>query len=430
MDVELESIVCFSFSLAAQEPMAYVRLIAPLGHLGILILDGLHSTCDREELLSQGDAVVLQREFPMRFDEYQEIVRVAREKKKPVIWEVDDLLFFLPESHPDRQKHSYAFALLPMLQALMEVDAVTVPTSKMRDVLQSYNERVFVVPNYFDDGLWSLKPPVVSKSPYQILTIGYMGTHSHQPDLEYVAPVLLKLLNRYPQQIRLRVWGVQPPPQLHLHPQVDWTPCAYRSYEEFVAFFQTQSADIFIAPLVDHLFNRCKSSLKFFEYSALGAPGVFSRLEPYEEIVQHEQNGMLAYSLDEWEWCLTRLIEDPEMRIRLATNAQTTIREKWLLSENASRWQEVFRSVLDRQGESKEEDSLTFRMVRSINPQLCEAVQLLNARIDQQAQVIEALNREILGYALSKSWRMTRPLRVISRKLQAVRRRDGIDGSA
>ena len=43
-------------------------------------------------------------------------------------------------------------------------------------------------------------------------------------------------------------------------------------YKDFATFFQTQSADIFIAPLVDNIFNQCKSPIKFFEYSALGVP--------------------------------------------------------------------------------------------------------------------------------------------------------------
>ncbi len=415
--------------------MAYVRLIAPFRILGLHVINGFQENRDIKEAISQGDIVIFQREFPMRFDIYQRVVEVARKEGKPIVLEIDDLLFFLPEGHPDRQRGYYAFALPSLLQALLEVDAVIVPTLKMQEVLKPYNERIFVVPNYFDDTLWCMKSPVMQDS--SALVIGFMGTDSHHPDLEFVAPVLLNLLNHYPERIRLRFWGIRPPASLHTHHQVEWVPCNYRSYEDFAAFFQTQTADIFIAPLVDNLFNRCKSPLKFFEYTALGVPGVYSRLEPYISVVQDGQNGMLAYSLDEWEECLTQLIENQELRFCLATNAQRSVEEKWLLSKNAFRWQEAFQRILDykisdRRGVTK---SPILDVLRSINIQLSASVQEQNARIEQQDKIIQEqnarieqqdkiiqdLNQEILGYVLSRSWRFTRPLRVISRKLsQAV----------
>ncbi len=441
--------------------MAYVRLIAPFRILGFRLINGSQENCDVREAISQGNVVIFQREFPMQFDLYQRVVEAAREERKPILLEIDDLLFFLPETHPDRQKHYYAFALLPMLQALLEADAVIVPTLKMREVLEPYNDRIFVIPNYLDDTLWSLKPPVAQDLSSSTLVIGFMGTDSHRPDLEFVAPVLLSVLNRYPQQIRLRFWGIQPPVQLRAHPQVEWIPCDYRSYEDFAVFFQTQSADIFIAPLIDNLFNRCKSPLKFFEYSALGVPGVFSRLEPYTSVVRHGQNGLLAYSLDEWEECLAQLIEDRELRFHLAANAQEIVKEKWLLSTNAFRWRETIQTILDykkREGREVTESPL-LNILRSINIQLFESVrelnahigqqaqtiqelnahigqkaqtiqelnahigqqaqtiQELNAHIGQQAQTIQELNQEILGYVLSRSWRFTRPFRMVSRKI-------------
>jgi len=242
-----------------------------------------------------------------------------------VVFDLDDPLFYLPENHPDRQTALYGPFLLPMFQALMEADLVSVPIPKLRDVLANYNDNVVVLPNYFDDNLWRLTPPVLKNSSNGMLTIGYMGTDTHKPDLGYITPVLLDLIKRYPQKLRFHFWGVQPPAELESLPQVKWTPWYSFLYKDFAELFQTQSADIFVAPLVDNLFNRCKSPIKFFEYSALGAPGVFSRLDPYADIVTHGHDGLLASSLDEWTDCLIQLVENDELRFQLATNAQATI---------------------------------------------------------------------------------------------------------
>ncbi len=325
-----------------------------------------------------------------------------------------------------------------MLQALLEADVVTVSTQRLCDVLRDYNDRVVVLPNYFDDTLWSLKPPQPKNPQEESLIIGYMGTNSHKPDLEHIAPVLLGLMERLPQKISLNFWGTPPPMAFRSLPQVQWTPFGIRSYPEFAAWFQTQSADIFIAPLVDNLFNRCKSPLKFFEYSALGVPGVFSRLDPYEGVIKHGHNGFLAGTNSEWEECLRSLIEDEALRFRMAIEAQVTIQENWLLSRNISRWIETFQTAVRiGQGRAFQEHNPIFEMLSSINQQLFETFQALTAQVAEQSQTIQALNAqvaeqgqtiqrlesEILGYVLSRSWQMTRPFRMISRTLKrAVRK--------
>ena len=431
--MKLQTVVCYSLSLPDQEPMAYLRLVAPFRQAGIQLIDGLQNGRAVPDRVVEGDVVIIQRQFPQRFNEYQEVIRIARQEQKPLVFDLDDLLFFLPEDHPDRIEHSFTPALLPMLQALLEADVVTVSTHRLRDVLMDYNDRVVVLPNYFDDTLWNLRPPQPENCREESLIIGYMGTNSHQPDLEYIAPVLLDLIERFPQKILINFWGTPPPLAFRSLPQVQWTPFCIRSYPEFAAWFQSQSADIFIAPLVDNLFNRCKSPLKFFEYSALGVPGVFSRLDPYESVIRHRCNGFLAATRLEWEECLKSLIEDETLRCRMATEAQATIKEHWLLSQNISRWIEAFQTAI-RIGRRRsfQEDNPILKMLCSINQQLFEAFQSLTAQVAEQSQTIQALTAqaaeqsqtiqrlesEILDYVLSRSWRMTRPFRMISRMLK------------
>jgi len=427
--MEIKTAVCYSLSLPTQESMAYLRL-APLRQVGIRIVDGLQNDQVASELIREGDVVIIQREFPRRFSDCLEVIELTRREYKPLIFELDDLLFFLPQDHPDRLAHSFAPSLLPMLHVLLEADIVTVSTPKLRDVLTSFHENIAVLPNYLDDSLWALRAPVQGDPSQETLTIGYMGTNSHKPDLEYVAPVLLRLVEHYPQKVSFLFWGPRPPAMLSSLPRVEWTPFA-RSYKEFATHFQTQSADIFIAPLEDNLFNRCKSPLKFFEYGALGVPGVYSRLEPYESIVDHERNGLLASTLEEWEECLVRLIDDDELRFRLATQAQATIANDWLLSQNAPRWLETLDSALEASTRERQDDPL-LTMLRSISLQLVEAwqahrtqinqhdhkFQMLAAQVEEQRQTIQQLEAEILGYVLSRSWRMTRPLRMVSKRLR------------
>ena len=393
--MKIKNAVCYSFDLNDEGALAYVRIIGPLRQSGINIVNGIENDQININLVSEGDVVIIQREFPKQFDNYKKIIELARKEGKPVIFDLDDLLLCLPDNHQDRQSAKFAPSLLPMFQALMEADVVSVSTPKLREVLAKYNDNVVVLPNYFDDNLWRLTPPALKDSSSEMLTIGYMGTSTHKPDLEYITPVLLDLIKCYPENLHFHFWGVQPPAQLESLPQVEWTPWYSDSYKDFTEFFQTQSSDIFIAPLVDSLFNRCKSPLKFFEYSALGAPGVFSRLAPYEDVVTHGHDGLLVSSLDEWTDYLIQLVENDELRFQLATNAQATIRKKWLLSKNAFRWEKAFQSAIQTLSSNREQNKGIVSIVQSINLQLFETFNKNELEQLQAQQQIASLNQVV-----------------------------------
>jgi len=246
----------------------------------------------------------------------------------------------------------------------------------------SFNGNVVVLPNYFNDDLWRFKKPSVNSEQEGITVIGYMGGRSHQPDLNMIMPALLRLSKQYPGKLQFNFWGIRPPAELAQSAQVRWYYPDTRSYPDFAAYFQTQAADIFIGPLYNNLFNSCKSPIKYFEYSALGAPGVFSRMGPYLDVITHEQDGLLASSLEEWTDCLTRLIEDHELRLMIATNAQETIKSKWLLSKNASLWLDAFQKASINTDIKNTDKSSFLHLVKSLSQQIVEEQNYKNDQID------------------------------------------------
>jgi glycosyltransferase involved in cell wall biosynthesis len=374
--------LCFSRSLSSNAQMAYIRLNAPYERAGIQIINGLTPQLSIQDAIQKIDFVLFQRGLPINSTKFQEIVALARQNEKPIVYEIDDLLFFLPETHPDYGNDNYALSLLLMFQALIEADVVTTSSTKLKQVLGDFNSNIHLLHNFYDDNLWDFHPPIRKNHDTDVLTIGFMGTTSHQPDLKYILPVLLNLLERYNQKIKLNFWGAKPPSELLCRPQVQWKSQNFYSYTEFAKYFQTQSADIFIAPLVSNLFNQCKSFIKFFEYSALGTPGIYSRLDPYEEVITHRENGLLASSLNEWQECLVELIENDDYRHQLAVNAQSSIKDKWLLSKNAYRWRNVFEQI-DTDKEFKKISPPLQRFIQSLNNQQEIAISNLQNQIEQ-----------------------------------------------
>lgn len=321
----------------------HLRVTAPYHQAGIEVLQGMVDGEPQYELIPGSDAVIIQREFPRNLPMYEHIYQVANDHYIPIIYDLDDLLFNLPETHPERQAMDYTAALLPMLSALMQADLVTVSTGKLKETLLDFNENIQVLPNYLDDNLWHFRKSHKPGADDKPVVIGYMGSASHSPDLEMIAPVLLELLEKYGERLQFHVWGTELPETLRDQPRISWTPAPTNNYREFAAYFQQQQADIFVAPLADNLFNRCKSGLKYLEYSALGTPGVYSNLDGYAGLITDGEDGFLAESPAEWKENLVRLIEEPALREQMGAKARHTVEAGWLLSKNIASWKDIFK---------------------------------------------------------------------------------------
>jgi len=167
--------------------------------------------------------------------------------------------------------------------------------------------------------------------------------------------------------------------------------------------------------------------------------------------VHDGENGFLAATPEEWEHKLELLIESPELRLQLARQAQEQVRQHWLIQYHANEWQEVYNQVITLgvqqaqvepninlaitalAGQLEEYHSLVnLGMLNlkdeqiqklsveneALNQKLTESLKNINLK-DEQIQKLsvenEGLQLEIVDYTSSTSWKITRPLRRLSR---------------
>ncbi len=334
----IQTIVAYSAD-PWESVLPILRYSAPAQMAGLQVIQGNRGDEIDISKVDQADLVIIQRDFPRFTRGCAGIVQKARSQNKSIIYETDDLLIDLPEQHisyPD-----ISLYLTPMLWMVFEADLVTTSTSYLKDYLHPLQPNIRILPNYLHDKLWTLRPiPLPSEA--EKVVVGYIGGDTHFHDIHSIAPTLIRLLERFPERMKLRFWGCKPPDELLNFPGVDWTPLAILDYADFVSYFNNQTMDIAIAPLENTALNQAKSHLKFLEYSAIGAAGVYSHLQPYEKIIVQGENGYLASSPEEWETHLASLIENPERRLAIARNAQATVRKEWLLSEHAGFWAQAY----------------------------------------------------------------------------------------
>jgi glycosyltransferase involved in cell wall biosynthesis len=387
-----------------------IRVTAPAEAAGLAVVRGNELGDEGVRLfperIAQADLVIIQRDFPAYEDAYEKVVSEARAHGKTVVYELDDLLLRMPDVHPDLTR--YERTRFAILSAILEADAVTAPSFLLCEYLKRFNRNTWLHPNYLVDSCWGLRDlSGTAKTGAGPVVVGYMGGHSHAPDIEMIAPVLERLLAKYGEEVRLRFWGVAPPSTLTGRPNVEAIYPGFVDYRKFAKYFGQQECDIFIAPLLDTPFNQCKSPLKFLEYSSLGVPGVYSRIAPYEEVVEHGQNGFLASTQGDWERHLCQLIEDQALRLRMGERAQSTVRENWLLSDRSRTWPELMRRIKALQSPPRDGRSVYLALkeaqgwfidLETKSAEVDALAQVLRGRMEEQARSAQDLAARLRAF--------------------------------
>lgn len=385
-----------AYSLAPWDHvLAYLRFVAPWERAGIQPIRGNLDGQIYPDKVSEADVVLLQRDFPAHIVAYEKITALARAQAKPVVLDLDDLLLDLPQDHPDRLNHHYAGKLFPILRALLEADLVSVSTTQLADVLRPMNPNILVLPNCIDERVWRLTPRRESSRDKTPITIAFMGGDSHLPDFEPLLSVLTEILTTYQGQVIIKSVGMQLPPALQGLKNAEAVSFLF-NYPGYVNFVQQQDFDLAIAPLEDNLFNRCKSPIKYLEYSALGIPGVYSNLPPYSSLIKHGENGLLASNPEEWRQAILCLIEDPQLRWKMGQAAQETVRRDWLLGDHAQDWLDAYRFAASRVGQQRQQATLPLRLFADLTHQNRLWEEELETRLQEKENETRQLAQKLI----------------------------------
>jgi glycosyltransferase involved in cell wall biosynthesis len=226
-----------------------------------------------------------------------------------------------------------------------------VATPALAERVVDLRSGVLVVPNALDERLFGSAPePLAPRS--STVTIGYMGTLTHEADLRMVLAPLRALLARHAGRVRLElVGGAAGDRTASLFKGLPFRmrdPGNEDPYPRFVPWMRQHLRwDIAIAPLVDDAFTSSKSDLKYLDYGALGIPGVFSDVRPYRDTVRHRETGLLAANEPEaWASALEEMVSDGALRARLAEAAKTEVHGGRMLRTNAARWGDAIETIV------------------------------------------------------------------------------------
>jgi glycosyltransferase involved in cell wall biosynthesis len=349
-----------------------LRLLGPAGRLAGRVemrwaaaSDGADYAIDAQAM-EGADLVIFQRYFPM--EATWPLVERALSSGVPVVYESDDNFLAVPEDHPMRERLA---PVVPFARELLaRASLATVSTPELARAFAGIAREVAVLPNCLDERLWGGLGGALSRPDGQQrlggperpvrtgmgapdfpggqahdppgeagdtrgrggvvpVRVAFAGTSSHAPDLERIAPALRRVKERFGEGVEFIFMGAAPqgfePPALPFE-------AGYGAYAARLAGIRP---DIGLAPLSDNPFNRCKSAVKWLEYSALCAAGVYADLPPYK-CVRHGETGLKAgEDPKQWEEALAFLVADEAQRRLMGARAREEVLSRWRLGRGA-----------------------------------------------------------------------------------------------
>lgn len=234
-------------------------------------------------------------------------IEAASDSKLPYFMELDDDLLNVPE---DKDPDGAYAAYRPRLERLIRAaTAVTVSTQTLKERLEPLNGRVEVVPNALCRSVWALGD--ITRVPDGTIRALYMGTPTHDADLEMILPALEQVAAERPH-FKLLVIGVSDAPLPQFAERVA-IPSEARNYPRFVRWLaeQRRRVDFGIAPLEDTPFNAAKSDLKILDYGGLGLPVVASEHPVYSGFSDNEGVTLVRDDIENWKEALLDHIDKP-----------------------------------------------------------------------------------------------------------------------
>lgn len=281
------------------------------------------------------------------------IIKTAKEFKKPVIFDIDDLIF-LPHFAPDyckvlcdtseENQIKRANEFKGFEKTFKECDYATASTPFIAGQIKNSGKKAFVIHNSLNKKQLSIARR--SKKPVNnIRAIGYLsGTKTHDKDFMSALSAIEKIMAEY-HDVVLNVAGYL---DLDLLPPLVRKRTRSYSYMNWTRLMRFGAKNYMnIAPLdIDNPFCHAKSELKFFEAAAAFVPTIASKTDTYARCIQNGVNGMLASAEEEWYSSMKKLLDDKDFYRLVSENAHSYAIEHYSPRANAAESLDAYKTII------------------------------------------------------------------------------------
>lgn len=278
--------------------------------------------------LEWGDAFILQRGAN---EKAERIAEILKKSGKPYIYEVDDLLFGIPDFLSHHQKLIRNKEIIKKL--ISQSQAVTTTTARLADQIRPLNANVLLAPNYAAPR--TSHPEITNREEDKTVTLVIAA--SDNVLLDFIAEPLIQIQKEFGTSVRIISIGVLYPRLKEIGLSVE--DHGLLSRDAFCDLLKSLPSPIGIIPLDDSLFSSCKSAVKYFDYTQCGVVSICSNHSPYSDVIKDGSTGLLVDNNDAaWLDALRRLINDTPLRRALLQGALKEVEAHYSLRNTVEAW--------------------------------------------------------------------------------------------
>ncbi len=299
----------------------FIRLISPLtsktAHQNISIKLYPENTVS---LANKIDVCIIQRNVYDDISTAKELVTHLRANKVALVMDSDDGFGAIDDTHPEYG--TYQRRLKAYNYLLQEADQIWFSTDSLAGAHKEHEGKIRTIPNSLDARIWGMKnvPILQEDTPLQFV---YMGTATHNADLEMILPAFEYINECAPGSFELNIIGVSDnlPERTWVNALIQERGSMYPSFVEW--FVENNAFDIGLSPLVESEFNKSKSDIKCLDYIAAGILPLVSDILPYgsrelDGFVLRVQNTQESWEAKLLELVTNKIITRKQAKISVA----------------------------------------------------------------------------------------------------------------
>lgn len=235
------------------------------------------------------------------------------------------------------------------IDIVRNVDLLTCTTPYLKQKfaeIRGTEEGIEIVPNALNWKRW--RPFPNARDHYQDgFRFGWAVSDSHGADLLFVRETIKKFLENHKDAKFVLIGDTHVDISKYFpKEQLEWHAFSNLFEGHYAVKMGTLGLDVAIAPLADLEFNRCKSPLKYAEYTAFGWPIIAQKMLPYDDVIIHGETGLLAGSPDEWYAALEQMYQSKELRSRCHFGASMLCKELFDLEKVSWAWAAAYKKAL------------------------------------------------------------------------------------
>ena len=240
---------------------------------------------------------------------------IAKVWKKKIIYDFDDAIWISNTTGTNK-----IVARIKWHQKVAKICSwaykVSVGNAYLGNFAKQYNQQVFLLPTVVNTSTEHNK----IQNHTNKVNIGWTGSHSTLFYLEMILPVLKRLETQY---------------DFNFYVIADKNPALPLKSFKFIKWNkQTEIDDLLnfhigLMPLHNEEWSKGKCGFKAIQYMALGIPPIVSPVGMNTTLVEHEKDGFICHTLEEWETTLRFLLDNHQHRMKLGKDARKKIIEAY-----------------------------------------------------------------------------------------------------